>query len=205
MKNLSTDFLRKNDGVTMIEFAIVAPLFFLLVFGMVELGLIIYSRMIIQNIAIEITRTSSIGKDSDAQCNGLYSRVDYIKCLVKSKSSVLINGDKTQVQIVKLSDGDTVTPDICFDINPPSSEPATCTVYQNVNGIAGYQGIKASELGEGGDIIEVRISYPWSILMPMVGSFFQSTDNMGGNRNTFMVTASTVIRNEPFPSASATP
>lgn len=205
MKRKLLNFIYKNDGATIIEFAVVAPLFFLLVFALVEFGMILYSKVIIEGIALEVTRTASLGKPNDAQCSNSKSREDYIKCFVKYKSAVLINGDKTQVQILRIGDGGTSVPDICFDTNPPSSDQDKCDVYQEVNGKAGYQGIQASNLGVGGQVIEVRISYPWSILMPLVGEFFKTTDNKGNSRNSFMVTASTVIRNEPFPTASATP
>lgn len=199
MPRFSSGFLRKNDGSAIVEFALVAPLFFLLVFAMLEFGLFLYSKIIVENIALEITRTASIGKTTDAECNGLSTREAYIKCLVEKRSSVLINGDRTQVQITVVNQGSTIVPDICFDTDPPSSAPANCTVYQEVNNQADYQGAQASNAGNAGQIIEARISYPWSVLMPLVGQFFQRTDNKGNARNVVMITASTVIRNEPFP------
>jgi hypothetical protein len=198
MRRFTSGFFRKNDGSAIIEFALVAPLFFLLVFAMLEFGLFLYSKIIVENIAVEISRTASIGKPSDSQCPDAVDRPAYIKCIVKHRSSVLINGDKTQVQIIKLADGETLVPDICFDVNPPSSEPATCSVYQEVNENSGYQGAQASNLGVGRQLIEARISYPWSVLMPLMGQFFKKTDNKGNTRNVVMITASTVIRNEPF-------
>ncbi len=199
MKIFSSGFFRKNDGSAIVEFAIVAPVFFLLVFGMLEFGLFLYSKVIIENIALEITRTVSLGKPSDAECPGEVSREAYIKCLVKKKASVLINGDKTEVQIRVVNEGTTVPPDICFDTDPPSGAPATCAVYEEVNNETGYQGAQESNAGNSGQIIEARISYPWSVLMPLVGQFFQRTDNQGNTRNVVMITAATVIRNEPFP------
>ncbi len=198
MKIFSSGFFRKNDGSAIVEFAIVAPLFFLLVFGMLEFGLFLYSKVIIENIAVEISRTASIGKTTDTECSGYPDRIGYIKCIAKNRSSVLINGDKAQVQITKLADGETQVPDICFDTDPPSSDPKECVVYQEVNNIGNYQGAQDSKLGEARELVEVRISYPWSVLMPLVGQFFQRTDNQGNKRNVVMITASTVLRNEPF-------
>lgn len=199
MPRFSSGFLRKNDGSAIVEFALVAPLFFLLVFAMLEFGLFLYSKIIVENIALEITRTASIGKPSNAECPDEKSREDFIKCLVKKRSSVLINGDRTQVQVAVIKEGTTITPDICFDTDPPSSEPEKCTVYQEVNNKSDYQGAQESDAGNSGQIIEARISYPWSVLMPLVGQFFQRTDNQGNTRNVVMITAATVIRNEPFP------
>lgn len=196
-------FFRKNDGSAIVEFALVAPLFFLLVFAMLEFGLYLYSKVIIENIALEVTRTASLGKSSDAECPGTTNTVAYIECIVPKRASVLINGDKTQVQIMDLAKATTVIPDICFDTDPPSS-PQTCTgTYEEVNNIPDYQGTDSSNSGTAGSIIQVRISYPWSVQMPLVGKFFQKTDSQGNNRNVVMITASTVIKNEPFPVATS--
>lgn len=199
MAVLHLGFFRKNDGSAIVEFALVAPLFFLLVFAMLEFGLFMYSKMIVENIALEITRAASIDNRDDAGCSVSHpKREDYLACLVKKKASVLIHGDEMQVEFKVVKDGVTVPPDICFDTNPPTSTPATCTVYEEVNGEVGYQGAQISNAGKSGEVIEVRISYPWSVLMPLAGQFFQRTDNEGNTKNVVMITASTVIRNEPF-------
>jgi hypothetical protein len=192
----------RDDGATIIEFALVAPVFFLVIFGMFEFGLFMYHKVIIENIAVEVSRAASLGKTSDGgDCsypNDAAGRISYIECVVKQKSSVLINGDKTEVQIVNLQNGETIVPDICFDTDPPSSSPGTCTVYEEVNGKPEYQGAAASEASGGGALIEVRISYPWSVQIPLMNQFFQRTDSQGNTRNVVMITASAVIRNEPF-------
>ena len=188
-------FLRKNDGSAIIEFAIVAPVFFLLFFGVTEFGLFMYHRITIERIAVEVSRISSIGKFSDSVCSGFTNRKDYITCVVKNKASALINGNKVQVQINTLVAGGTTTPDICLDdaLNPTSA-PATCIVYEDVNGSGTYNGSASSNLGTAGEVIEVRISYPWVVQFPLAGRFFGSAAHKG----IAMITAATTIKNEPF-------
>lgn len=190
--------IRKNQaGSTIIEFALVAPLFFLLVFGVIEFGLFLFSKVVIENISIEVGRLSSIGKTSDGTCVGSPNREEFIKCVVKSKAKVLINGDKTQVQLSKTSNA-SIAPDICFDSNPPTSEPSACKIFEEVNGTPGYQGTAASDAGGAGELIDVLITYPWTVQMPLIGNFFQRVDNNGQVRNVVMISAETVIKNEPF-------
>lgn len=195
IKQLYSGLLCKRDGSTIIEFAIIAPVFFLLMFGVTEFGLFMYHKIIIERIAVEISRVASIGKLFDSVCTNPPDRVAYIKCVVKDRSSGLINSDKVEVQIVRLSEGSTTTPDICLD-NPdnPSSAPATCSVYEDVNNDGEYKGIAASNAGNAGDVVEVRISYPWIVQFPLIKDYFGSAAHKG----IVMVTASTVIKNEPF-------
>ncbi|MEQ1790640.1 MAG: hypothetical protein ABL857_09385 [Rickettsiales bacterium] len=142
---------------------------------------------------------ASIGKSSNSVCSGLPTRESYIRCIVKDKASVLINGNRTEVQIQSLTAGGTTVPDICFDVNPPSSAPATCAVYEDVDGSGPpYNGLAASNAGTAGQLIEVRISYPWSVQIPLLNKFFKTTDSQGNERNVLMITAATVVKNEPF-------
>lgn len=195
-------FFRRSDGTAIIEFAIIAPVFFLIIFGVLEFGLFMYSKSVIEGIAVEISRTASIGKSSGGACSGMTgakAREDYIRCVVKERAKALIGGDQADVQINTVVAGGTTDPDICFAVTPPSS-PAICAgVYEDVNGDGKYNGLAASNAGKPGEAIEVRISYPWNVQFPLMNKFFQTVDSGGNVRHAIMMTSSTVIKNEPFP------
>lgn len=191
----------KNDGSAIIEFALVAPVFFLLLFGVVEFGLYTYHKIMVERIAVDVSRVASIGKSTDSVCSGLPTREDYIRCFVKKRAAGMINGDKIEVHVQALTAGGASTPDICFDVNPPSSEPTTCAMYEDVDGSGAYNGIAASNAGKSGQVIEVRIAYPWSVQIPFMNKFFKTVDNKGNERHAIMISAATVIKNEPFSNA----
>ncbi len=195
MRMVFSGFFRKNDGSALIEFAIVAPVFLLILFGVTEFGLFMYHKITVERIAVEVSRIASIAKTADSgACSGTANQSEYITCIVREKSHALINGDRVQVQIGRVADGGTSLPDICLDdpVNP-SSAPATCTVYEDVDGNGIYRGAAASNYGGNGDTIEVRISYPWSVQFPLLKNYFGSASNKGIT----MITASTTIKNEP--------
>jgi hypothetical protein len=197
-------FLRKNDGATIIEFAIVAPVFFLIMFGMMEFGLFMYHKVMVDRIAVEVSRVASLGRTFDSGCpadpkkSSKDQRIEYIECIVRERSKILMNGERTLVQIANLTaSGGSSVPDICLD-DPqnPSSEPTTCTIFEDVDGDGVYKG-GANDPGSTnaagvGDIIEVRISYPWSVLMPLMSVFFEKAALNG----VVMISESTIIRNE---------
>jgi hypothetical protein len=188
-------FFRKNDGSALIEFAIVAPVFLLILFGVTEFGLFMYNKITVERIAVEVSRIASIAKTVDSgSCSGTSNQSEYITCIVREKSSALINGDRLQVQIGRVADGGTSLPDICLDDSAnPSSAPATCNLYEDVDGNGVYRGSAASNYGGNGDTIEVQISYPWSVQFPLLNSYFGSASNKG----IAMIAASTTIKNEP--------
>ncbi|MEZ5690411.1 MAG: pilus assembly protein [Rickettsiales bacterium] len=182
---------KDKEGSAILEFAFVAPVFFLLFFGITEFGLFMYHKVVIEGIASKIARLSSTGVDSDPVCSSSADRIAYIKCVVEHNTDSLMDKDKIVFQTNLLSGGGTVTPDICMDGGTPSSSPSSCTTFEEINGVAGYQGLGASALTNGGEIIEVRISYPWQVKFPIMADFF-------GDKGVVMITASTVIKNEPF-------
>ncbi len=184
----------RDDGSAIIEFAIIAPVFFLLFFGITEFGLFMYHKILIERVAVEIARITSIGKSSDDNCSGFTSREAYIVCVVKSKTSMMINGDKVEVQVNTLASGATQTPDICLDNPVPSSAPATCSVFEDVNGSGKYEGVAASNAGNAGEVMKVNISYPFVIQFPIMNKFFGSENHKG----IAMISTSTTLKNEPF-------
>ncbi len=58
--------LRSDSGAAAVEFALVAPLLFLLVFGIIDFGLAINARIVAANAAREGARVGSLG-GSEAQ------------------------------------------------------------------------------------------------------------------------------------------
>lgn len=49
VKNAMLLRLRRQEGVSMVEFALVAPLLFVLLFGIIEFGIILYDQAVITN------------------------------------------------------------------------------------------------------------------------------------------------------------
>lgn len=68
-------FLRSRSGVSMVEFALVGPLFLLLAFAIVDNGLVLFTQTILDNATREAARQIRIGKvqmAGDTTGNGLF-------------------------------------------------------------------------------------------------------------------------------------
>ena len=187
---------RDERGATAIEFAIVAGVFFMLVLGMIEYGLIMYTQTVVESITMMSAREVSIGKPSGVGCA---DRVACIKKLVQDKAEVahLMGRQSVRVSSRVVTDVDKdappPVPDICLDIGA-DHYAATCTQFEDNNGINGYQpegSLDSAALGKGGDLVEIRVTYLWRVLFPMFKSKF-------GDNGVLTITSTTVVRNEPF-------
>lgn len=193
-------FMRNRDGASIVEFAIVAPIFFLLIMGILEFGLFMFHKVAIEAITMQVGREASLNTSSGySTCNGGNDRYAYIRCYVREKSAGLINGEQVEVNINTVAGGSTRAPDICIEGGTPST--ASCPTdgrYEEVNGIPGFQGTSTlNQPGAAGELIEVRVSYPWRVLVPFMSRFIGTADEQGTRTGVVMITSSTVFRNEP--------
>lgn len=203
------NFIRNTSGASIIEFAIVAPVFFLLIMGIIEYGLFMFHKVAIESITMQVGREASLNSSSGySTCNGGSDRYAYIRCYVREKSSGLINNEQVEVSINAVANGGTRSYDICLT-DPPSSPP-TCPVtfgYEDVNRNGVYDPpATANNPGGAGELIEVRVSYPWHVLVPfmsqIIGSMQPSKNGEPRTRSgVVMITSSTVFRNEPSANA----
>ncbi len=185
--------LRDRRGATAIEFAIVAFAFFILMFAIIEYGLIMLTKVAIEAATIQVSRSASIGAVG-AGCN---DRVCEIRRLVQEKTFGLIDAQSVNVTATVVSSPTTATPpkpDICLD-NPATPYPPTCTAWQENGGDPlSYNppaALGATSIGNAGDVVEVRVTYLWRVLFPIFRSYF-------GNNGVLTISSSTVIKNEPF-------
>lgn len=183
---------RDNRGATAVEFAVVSGVFFMLMFGIIEYGMIMLTKVAIESATNQVGRTASLGN----VCGGCVDRVDSIRQSIAQKTIGLVDPQSVVVTSAVVNNPTTATPpvpDICLD-NPNDPYPATCTSWVNNDGVNGYQqnsGLGAGSIGGAGDLVEVRVTYLWKVLFPVFQSSF-------GNNGVLTISSSTVVKNEPF-------
>ena len=55
--------IKNQDGATIVEFALIAPLLFLLIFGMIEFSLLLFNKHVITNASREIARAGVVARE----------------------------------------------------------------------------------------------------------------------------------------------
>lgn len=173
-----------DKGSAAIEFAMVAPVFFVLLLGIFEAAIMFFSQAALQNAMTDMGRMIRTGQTvcytgSGASCAAMTK--DQFRTLMCAKVSPLIACD-TNLQI---------------DVQAYSSYGGT-----NFNSPLNANGTLNTTLnnyitGNACDVVLARTFFTWPVVTPVLSWFLV---NMAGNKH--LLTATTAFRNEPFTTSS---
>lgn len=178
---------RAEDGVSAIEFAIIAPVLMLLMFGIVEFATI----MLLANIMENATSISSrLGKTGYAASGK--SREETIRDSVAERAGNLIDPSKLEITSRYYEQFDQIGDAEPWNDANTNGIPETGE-YNDINGngqwdsdmgLAGY--------GDAEDIVVYTIRYPWGVMTPIM------REVIADDNGDFQLTAHAVVKNEPF-------
>ena len=113
---------RRERGAAALEFALVSPLFFLVVFGGIEIGLMFRSHLALQDMSRSAARVASIQRNAPDADREILQRV--------VSGSASLNGEVTKVIIFSAPTLDAGLPASCIDgSDNPSSQSGLCNAY----------------------------------------------------------------------------
>ena len=182
------DICRDERGVTIIEFAIVAPVMLLMLMGFFDLAHTAYARSVLQGAMQMAARNSTLE-------SGLTSQTaidDYVKNQVK-----VITGSNATFVSTRLSYTDFTSvgkPENFTDTNGNGQyDVGEC--FEDVNG-NGQWDSDLGKTGQGGadDAVLYTMSVTYKRMFPMATMLGWSANQT--------ITASTVLRNQPYGSQS---
>lgn len=179
--------LRSDDGVSALEFAIVAPVFMLLLFGIIEFALI----MVVYNVMEGATASSSrLGKTGYTAAG--VTRQQTIINVITDRAGSLINPAELMVTSKFYKQFDQINdPEPYTDTNGNNTWNAGET-YTDINGNGQWDpDMAASGYGSAGDIVVYKVSYPWKISVPIISSIV-------GTNGIYTITTHAVVKNEPY-------
>lgn len=179
-------FLRAREGVTAMEFAIIAPVLMLLMFGIVEFALL----MLVTNMMESATAVSSrLGKTGYVEAG--MTREQTIRQAIATRAGNLIDPayltitSKAYAQFDQIGDAEPWN-DANGNGAPDAGE------WTDVNGNGTYDtDMGAAGYGDAEDIVVYTISYPWSIATPILREVI-------GTSGTYTITSHAVVKNEPY-------
>jgi len=159
-KNRLIALIRNNKGVTALETAIVMPVFLLLIFGIIEFGLMMHVSSLVENATHEAARKGSTGNSySDLNPNG---RTTFIQEYLQARLGGWAR-DKKTLSITTQTAGSIV------NFNP-----------------GGAGGVAATGFGQRGEAVLYIVTYNWKILTPMMGQII-GTNGVFPIRSTVVV------------------
>jgi len=182
----SRTLARCEDGVTAIEFAFIAPVFLLMVMGIIEFSMIMFTSTVMESAT---TSTARLGKTGFV-AEGSTRQQDIINNVSNKTAGLLTPGNINITTKVYANFDEIGQPEPC--VSPAASPcPGTPGVnFVDVNGNGQWDSdMGLAGLGNAGDIVVYTVSYPWAVMTPIISAI------IGTNYN---ITARTVVRNEPF-------
>ena len=169
-----------------IEFALVAPVLFLLIFGIIETSFI----MLLQGNMEYAVRQASRSGITGYTPTGM-TRAAYIQSQVNQNLIFPNTANVTLTTLIYPSFEDIHQAEPYTDTNHNGKydlgEP-----YTDINGNGQWDAdMGVSGDGGAGDIVVYTVTYNWTILTPFLSHFFSSNGQLP-------VSASMVVRNEPY-------
>ena len=177
-----------QDGATAIEFAVLAPILFLIVFAIIEFSLILSASMVVESSTNISSRLGKTGYTEAGQ-----SRQDMIYQLVRDKSHGLLNPDYITINTKSYSDLTNINqPKPYTDSNNNHVHDSNET-YNDINGNGQWDAdMGATGLGGADAIVVYTVSYNWQIKTPIFREL------IGGTTGTFPISSTVVVKNEPY-------
>ena len=173
-KRQSSDFSESEDGASAVEFALVATPFFLLLFGIIEIGLLFFGQQLLDH---GVGQSARLIRTGQAQMGGFDEARFREDICSQIKVLFSCNGDDLKIDVRTYDSFDDV------NLNNTIDEDTG----QIVDDDFGYQP------GAGGDIVVVRVLYAWPVITP---SFGMGHGQLADGKR--LVAVSNTFRNEPF-------
>lgn len=175
-----------ESGITSVEFAIIAPVFLLMIMGIIEFALIMFTSSVMESAT---NNTARLGKTGYI-VPGI-TRMQTIVNNVAARTAGLL--DPTQITVsstVYSNFNDIGQPEPCVSpVTPPCPGVATVN-FVDVNGNGTWDSdMGQAGLGNPGDVVVYTVSYPWRVVTPLINVITGTTIN---------ITTRTVVRNEPY-------
>lgn len=188
VKRSLRSFAKQEEGVTAVEFAVLAPTFLLLVMGVIEFGMV----MMVYNVMESATAISSrLGKTGYAAPG--VTREQTIINAITARAGSLIDPKKLVVTSKFYKQYDQIgDPEPFIDSNGNGIWD-NGEAYTDINGNGKWDpDMGTSGYGSAGDVVVYTITYPWSITTPLVKPL------IGDKLGHMNIITHAVVKNEPY-------
>jgi TadE-like protein len=196
---------RREDGIAVTEFGLIAPTFMLLLMGVFDVGYAGYAKGVLQGALEEAGRSASLETTTSAILDNKV--LQSVKALDKSTVLNPVN-DTTNTSLTITRKyyerySDIATPEDFTDSNTNGMrDPGECFIDRNGNnnwdvdvGLSGVVGGREAGRGGAQDVVIYEASISYKRLFPLWSILGQS--------DTEVVVGRTILRNQPFSAQAA--
>jgi Flp pilus assembly protein TadG len=167
-------FRRNRRGSAAVEFALIAPIFFALLFAILETAMMFFASQVLETITQNSARMIFTGQAQGAS----YKQADF-QTYVCSQIPALFSCSSIKVDVKSYNSF------------------AAVNIASQIDGSGNFIDNMSFQCGGPGDIVVVRVFYPWQLFVTGLG---YNISNMSGNQRLLVATAA--FQNEPFTTGS---
>lgn len=169
-RNMLRRFRRNRRGAAAVEFALVAPLFFALLFAILETAIVFFAGQVLETVAQNSARMILTGQAQTAA----YSQSTF-QTYVCSQIPALFSCSNVYVDVESYPSFTNVT------------------INSQIDGSSNFINNMQYNPGGPGDIVVVRLFYQWPLIVTGLG---YNISNLTGSKRLLVATAA--FRNEPY-------
>lgn len=163
-------FGSNRKGTAALEFALVAPVFFALLFAILETALMFFASQVLETITQNSARMILTGQ---AQ-SGNYTQAQFA-AYVCSQVPALFNCSNISIDVESYSSFSSIA------------------INSQIDGSGNFINNMQYNPGGPGDVVVVRVFYPWQLFVTGLG---YNISNMAGSKRLLVATAA--FQNEPY-------
>ena len=176
--------VRDSEGVTAVEFAMIAPVFVLVLMGIVEFSLVMFVTSVMEGATSASGRYGKTGYTAAGS-----TRQQQIIDTVSKRTAGLLNPAQITVTTKVYPSFDSINQEEPYIDTNHNGNHDTDELYTDVNGNGQWDSSGVAGLGNANDVVVYTISYPWVINTPIIAKFLGSP---------IIVSSRTVVKNEPY-------
>ncbi len=181
--------LRVNrDGTAIIEFALVAPMFFLMLMGIIEIAMLMFTHSVLAGAIIHGARVGKTGYS-------VGDRETYIRSeILRLAGNFLVPSQLTITSLNYDTYENIGVPEPC--LTPLCAGGLPNVDYSDVNGNSQWDADQGTTgAGIRNRIVLYTATYSWRFFTPLIGRILGT---LRGGRYEYDVTAVTTVKNEAF-------
>lgn len=178
---------RHKGGSVAVEFAMLAPAYFLIIIGVMESSLMMFAQHVLESASANASRVGKTGyvAATETRQQTIMDTITRLAGFIMDPSKIVITSE-TYKSFSAIGTGESF-----IDANGNGQwDPGEN--YTDSNGNGSYDSdVGTAGLGNAGDIVVYTITYPWPVMTPMMSDLIGT----GGILN---LTSRVVVKNEPY-------
>jgi len=188
-RNVLRRFRRSRAGSAAVEFALVAPVFFALLFAIIEVAIMFFASQVLETITQDSARALMTGQAQTGAVSACAVGGVATPCTAASFHTYACQG----LAQVLFGSGGSNCPNLYIDVESYSSF-SNVAINNQIDGSGNFTNANMQySPGGPGDTVVVRMFYQWPLFVTGLGF---NISNLSGNQR--LLVATSAFQNEPY-------